>query len=122
MVITGTPANGVSTRQRGTISPIEVLRDVLRQSPQLDTYVADLDRETAQSHEDRAVVRKAIGEILFERMAYDKAVTQLKLAAELMPADAVIYSKLVACYDGLADRPAAVDQLFASLEITRRDV
>jgi len=104
------------------MKPLDVLREVLKESLNLDAYVADVDKKAAESQEDSAIIRKALGEVYFERMEFAKAAAQLKIAVELAPSDAAVHSKLVACYDELKNGPAAAEQMFAAVEVTRRDV
>jgi tetratricopeptide (TPR) repeat protein len=115
-------AGDVNTRQHGTQKPLDVLREVLKLSPDLDAYVAMVDKQTAESQEDSAIIRKALGEVYFERKQFAKAAAQLKIAAELATNDADVHTKLVACYDALEQPRDAAEQLFTHVEITRRDV
>ena len=104
------------------VHPLDVLRHVLDESPNLEAYVAELDAEVAKSITDRPIVRKSLGEVYFERQEFGKAVVQLKLAVELAPSDGVIHAKLVEVYDALMQSQQAAEQLFASVELARRDV
>ncbi len=115
-------AGDVNTRLHGTQKPLDVLREVLKLSPNLDAYVAVVEQRAAESQEDSAIIRKALGEVYFARMQFAQASAQLKIAAELAPNDADVHSKLVACYDALQQPQAAAEQLFTSVEVTRRDV
>jgi tetratricopeptide (TPR) repeat protein len=104
------------------VHPLDVLRHVLDESPDLEAYVAELDAEVAKSNSDRPIVRKALGEVYFERQEYGPAATQLRLAVELAPSDGAIHAKLVEVYDSLMQHQQAAEQLFASVELARRDV
>jgi tetratricopeptide (TPR) repeat protein len=127
-VVWGVAGDGLHRRytrigeERGQVHPLDVLRDVLAASPNLDEYVAELDKQVSESNEDRPVVRKSLGEVYFKRHAFDKALTQLKLAVELSPNDGALHAKLVETYDALMQPDRAAGQLFASVELARRDV
>jgi tetratricopeptide (TPR) repeat protein len=109
-------------RQAEQVHPLDVLRNVLADSPDLDAYVAALDAQTADSQQDRPIVRKILGEVYFQRNAFEKALVQLKLAVELAPADGALHARLVECYDALMMHQQAAEQLFASVELARRDI
>jgi hypothetical protein len=128
IVIWGAAGDGIYRRHvrtgayDGQIHPIDLLKEVLVMSPDLDAYVAELDKQVAEKNEDRPILRKAIGDVYFERMAFDKSLVQLKLAAELSPHDGAIHARLVECYDALMMPREAAAQLFASVELARRDI
>jgi predicted Zn-dependent protease len=101
---------------------LAVLREVLHHSPDLDGYVAQLDKMVAENGQDRPTVRKALGQVYLEKGKYAQAITQLQLAAELQPNDAETHQALIACYDKQGDKEGAIRQLFQSLQLSRRDI
>jgi len=98
------------------------LESVLRNAPDLEQYVAILDKQAAELLEDNPTVRKAIGKVYFDKHEYAKAIPQLKLACELQPNDTETHQKLVACYDRLDDKEAAIRQLLESIRLSRRNI
>jgi tetratricopeptide (TPR) repeat protein len=128
-VIWGTAGDGLYRRRFAggsmtseKVHPLDVLKHVLAESPGLDAYVAALDATVAKEATDRPIVRKALGEVYFERKQFAEAVKQLRLAVELAPSDGAIHARLVECYDALMQPREAAGQLFASVELARRDV
>jgi len=101
---------------------LKALNQVLRNAPDLDGYVAQLDKQVAESGLQNPLVRKALGIVYAERKEYGKAIAQLKLACEVQPNDAETHRQLVACYDQQGDKQGAVRQLLAALQLSRRDV
>jgi tetratricopeptide (TPR) repeat protein/DNA-binding transcriptional ArsR family regulator len=128
IVAWGAAGDGIARRNvrtgqyEGNVQPLDVLKEVLEQSPDLDAYVVELDKAVIAENQDRPIVRKAIADVYFERSAFDKALAQYKLAVELAPNDGAIHAQLVACYDALMMGPQAAEQLFASVELARRDI
>lgn len=100
---------------------LKTLRDVLQNSPNLEAYVAALDKKSAETGLHNPVVRKALGQVYLERKEYARATVQLQLAVELQPNDTETHQALLACYDALADKEGAFRQLLASLQLSRRD-
>jgi predicted Zn-dependent protease len=101
---------------------LRVLKSVLRDAPDLDDYVAHLDKQSAEEGVDNPVVRKALGKVYFDKQQYKQAIVQLKLARELQPNDQETHENLVTCYDKLGDKQGAVDQLLESLRLSRRNI
>jgi Flp pilus assembly protein TadD len=100
---------------------LETLKQVLRDAPDLDAYVAYLDAKSAESGRDNPIVRKAIGQAYFAKARYGQAIVQLQLAAELQPNDAETYQVLIDSYDRQNDPEGAIRQLLQSLQLARRD-
>jgi len=98
------------------------LERVLREAPDLKEYVAHLDREAAESGMQNPIVRKALGKLYFERDEFAEAIEQLKVAVEVQPNDTKTHQMLVACYDELGDKDAALRRLLDSARLSRRDV
>ncbi len=98
------------------------LESVLRNAPDLEQYVAHLDKQAAETGAENPIVRKALGKVYFDKQEFAKAIPQLKLACELQPNDTETHQKLVACYDRLDDKEAAINQLLDSIRLSRRDI
>jgi predicted Zn-dependent protease len=124
IVVWGAAGDGPPSRRRdnASVKPLEVLVEVLEASPNLDEFVAHLDKEVATAGEDRPVIRKAIGEVYSARKEHAKALAQLKLAVELSPNDPDLHKKLIATYDALMQPAEAAKQLLAAAELSPRDV
>jgi len=103
-------------------SALQSLTQVLRDAPNLNGYVAELDRRTAETGLHNPIVRKALGMVHFEKKEYARAIAQLTLACELQPNDAETHNKLIACYDEQDDEQGAIEQVLRSLELSRRDI
>ncbi len=58
-------------------SALESLRAVLRAAPDLDAYVAQLDKQAAETHEENPVLRKTIGQVYRDKGQFAKAIAQL---------------------------------------------
>jgi predicted Zn-dependent protease len=101
---------------------LETLKQVLREAPNLDGYVAYLDAKTAETGRDNPIVRKAIGQVYVSKAMYAQAIVQLQQAAELQPNDGETYQALVECYDRQNDPDGAIRQLLQSLQLARRDL
>ena len=95
---------------------------MLRARTDLDGYVAQLDREAAETGLHNPIVRKAVGQVYLEKEQFAKAIAQLQLACELQPDDAETHQALVACYDRQEDKPGAIRQVLASLALSRRNI
>ncbi|MBN2473222.1 MAG: hypothetical protein JXB62_01340 [Pirellulales bacterium] len=98
------------------------LNEVLRQAPDLDGYVAQLDRQAQETGLHNPIVRKALGQVYREQEQYAKAIAQLKLACEVQPNDTETHQALVACFDKQGDKEGAIGQVLASLQLSRRDI
>ena len=97
---------------------LDTLKQVLLRSPDLDAFVAHLDKEK----QDSAIVRKALGQAYQEKKEHAKAIKQLEMAATLQPNDAEIYQLLIASYDEAGDKEGAVRQLLQAVQHARRDL
>ena len=75
-------------RQSDRVEALAALQKVLAEAPDLDGYLAALDRRAAATGEDNAIVRKAAGQVYAERKQDARAVTQLRAAQELQGGDA----------------------------------
>lgn len=103
-------------------SALATMRRVLEQSPDLDAYVAKLDKQTAETGLDNAIVRKALGQVYMTKNKLDQAIAQLKIAVELQPNDEETHQTLVTCYDRKKDAAGAIQQVIATLELQRRKI
>jgi tetratricopeptide (TPR) repeat protein len=124
LVVWGAAGDGPAGRRRNneSMKPLEVLDEVLKASLNLDAYVAALDKETAESNQDRPVVRKALGMVYMAHNEHAKALAQFQLALDLAPNDTDIHHELIACYDAL-DRPVeAAEQILQVAALNPRDV
>jgi len=101
---------------------LDRLQEVLRESPDLDGYVRQLDKKAADEKRDNPHVRKAAGLAYMAKNQPAKAIPQLELACELVPNDAQTYRTLVAAYDATRDREGAIRQLLRQAAFARRDV
>jgi hypothetical protein len=68
------------------------------------------------------VLRKAIGQLLKQRNEWQGAITQLKLARDLQPADKETRLALIECYDRLEQPAAATAELLALVTYSRHDL
>lgn len=94
----------------------------MREAPDLDQYVEQLDRESKESGLDKPIVRKALGTVCFDMRQYAEAAAQLELAVAMQPHDAETHSKLIECHEKLGDRRRAIDQSLALLQLKPRDI
>lgn len=101
---------------------LETLQQVLRDAPNLDAFAAQLDRQAAETGQDRPVVRKAMGQVYLDRQEFARAMRQLQLAVELQPGDAETHQLLVAAHDKQGDPAGAAQQLVRWTQLSRRDV
>jgi tetratricopeptide (TPR) repeat protein len=102
--------------QRG--DAINKLRQVLANAKDLDAYVQSLDA----SKQDSPILRKAIGQTYQARGKFDKAITQLNLAAAMQPADTEVQQALVACYDATGKKREATLALLAEIDVDRHNL
>jgi Flp pilus assembly protein TadD len=106
----------------GRAQALIALYDVIEHSPDLDAYVAQLDKKDAETGLQNPIVRKAIGQAYLNRGEFAKALVQLRLAIELQPNDMETQQALLSCYDQQGDEEGAVRQLLSSVELSRRDI
>jgi tetratricopeptide (TPR) repeat protein len=109
-------------QQQGRLAAIATLQQVLRKAADLPGYIAQLDRETQQTGQDKPIVRKALGVVLSERREWAAAIEQSKKAALLQPNDSDVWDKLTRCYDATGNKQAAVDALLHQLEVQPREL
>jgi hypothetical protein len=108
--------------QHNRTQALESLRQVLRDSANLDGYVTALDKQTAASGLDSAVIRKALGQVYLEKRAFAKAITQFGQAISLQPNDAETHKLLIDCHDKQGNNPGAILALLDAVQLLRRDI
>ena len=101
---------------------LRTLTSILRQANDRDAYAAFLDKEAKRTAEDRPIVRKALAQAYISLQQHKKAVAQLKIAVEFQPNDKETHQLLLASYDALNDKDAAIQQLFAFVQLDRRNI
>jgi tetratricopeptide (TPR) repeat protein len=101
---------------------IQALRDILNAAPDLDAFVAELDRQVEETGLENPIVRQALGAVYFAKQQHAAAIKQLELARQSQPNDVETHKLLVQCYDAQNDRAGAVRQLLNSIELSRRDI
>ena len=101
---------------------LAALKRVLSEVPNLDAYVAVLDKQCAETRLQNPLVRKSLGQVYLDKQQYARAIVQLQLACQLQPNDTETHQALVACYDKQSDQEGAVRQVLQSLQLSRRDI
>jgi hypothetical protein len=109
-------------RQDQRAKALDVMKQVMLDSPDLDGYVAHLDKKALEQKQDSAIVRKALGQAYFDKKDYVRAVKQLDIAAVLQPGDAETYTLLIEAHDKLDDKEGAIRQLLQAVQLSRRDL
>ena len=107
---------------QGRAEALNSLRSVVAAAANLDTVVQGLDAKTAESGLVNPVVRKAVGQVYFEKGQYLPAVAQLQTALSAQPNDAETLKTLVECYDKMKNPDGAIGQVMRTLELKRRDI
>jgi len=105
-------------RHNNRAGALVTLKQVLIKSPDLDAFVAQLDKQK----QDSAIVRKALGQAYREKGEHTRAIKQLRLAAELQPNDAEINKLLIATLDKSGDKEGVIRQLLQAVQLLRRDI
>jgi len=119
---TGRRVRKITHNRLRRTAALNTLGDVLCRTPDLDAYLRQFDKQSAETGLDNPVVRKALGQVYLERNKLDKAIAQLRLAVELQPNDTQTHQALLACYDRQGDKEGGVRQLLASIQLARRDI
>lgn len=109
-------------RQPQRDQQLRTLDAVIAQSRDLDAYVTERDRTTAETGQDSPPIRKAIGKAYQSRNLPDKALVQFQLAMELQPFDKELHQAMIACYDALKQPDQAARQLLKLLDFDRHDL
>jgi tetratricopeptide (TPR) repeat protein len=108
--------------QQNRSAAVGALLAVVRQAPDLDDFVADLDKQAAETGLHNPIVRKAVGQVYLEKKQYAKAIAQLSLACQLQPNDLETNQALLACYDRKKDQPGAIRQILQTLQAAPREI
>lgn len=108
--------------QHNRQSALEVLRNVLRQLPDLDAYAQAYAATAAKSGVDAPLLRKSLGFVFSERNQAAKALPHLLAARELQADDAETHQLLVAALDQLQQPQQACAALLAAIATTPRNL
>ena len=112
---------GRGHKNRG--SALKTLEQVLRESKDLDGYIALLDKEVEETGLENPIVRKAIGRVLLGKPdGADAAIRHLKLAVENQPGDEETHRALVSAYDKKGEAEQAIAALLDAAKLNRRNV
>ncbi|MEX0938608.1 MAG: VIT domain-containing protein [Pirellulales bacterium] len=98
------------------------LKQVLRESKDLDAYVAQLNLQTAETGMENPIVRKALGMVYLDNKMYEQAIVQLETAEALQPNDEEVHDSLIAAYDAQGDKEGAIAQLIQAVQFNPRDI
>ncbi|MBN1418812.1 MAG: hypothetical protein JXP34_08550, partial [Planctomycetes bacterium] len=90
---------------------LESLLSVLRQSKDLDAYVAVFEADLSKEKLENPTIRKALGRIFIERKAYAEAARHLEAAVEGGPVDAETSRLLIEAYEKGGDAGKAAERL-----------
>lgn len=101
---------------------ISRLENVLYQAPDLDKYVAHLDREAAETGQDSPLIRRQVGKVYLDKNEYEKAARQLEVALQLQPYDVETQQALITAYDKLGEQDKAVQQVLAQIDFDRHNL
>ncbi len=106
----------------GRRDELNVLVQILREAKDLDAYVKRLDAEVKESGLENPVIRKAIGQVYFEKSQWEMAATQLQAAVEVQPNDVDTHRMLVDAWDRMGAHDRATAQLLESAKLTGHSV
>jgi tetratricopeptide (TPR) repeat protein len=102
---------------------IKLLGSMLERSPDLDAYVKVLDKQVKEEQGEKPIIRKQVGIVYQKKFkAWDKAITQFRLAVEAAPDDPELHERLIACLDAKGDAAGALAQSLESLDLNRRNL
>ncbi|HEV3142442.1 MAG TPA: tetratricopeptide repeat protein, partial [Gemmataceae bacterium] len=101
---------------------LDRLREVLAGAADLDAYVVQLNQKDKESGQGSPIIRKALGRAYVIREQFDKAIGQFRIALELQPEDAETHRELIGVYDRLKNQKGAIEQLLASVQLSRREI
>ena len=111
---------GPSHHQRS--QALYTLQTTLQQAKDLDGYAKFLDKEAKKTGLYKPIIRKALGQVYLNKSQHEKAIPHFKIAVEMQPNDEQTHQSLLTCYKSIGDREAAIDQMFASLQLSRRNI
>jgi len=109
-------------RHRNRRDAINVLKRVLRYSPDLAGYAETLDQQVVKTGLENPIVRKALGQVFLDTRKYGEAIRHLTLAAQVQPNDGETHQALLKAYDAQKNREGAIRQLLASAKLSRRNI
>ena len=98
------------------------LQSVLLQVEDLDAFVARLDRQAKKNGVDNSMVRKEAGGAYKHMGNMDKAIVQLRMAAELRPDDPETHQALLGCYGTRGDKEGAIREVLRWRDAARGDI
>jgi tetratricopeptide (TPR) repeat protein len=101
---------------------LNALRQVLHQSGNLEAYVTELDKQTATTGLDSAVIRKTLGQVYLEKADFNRAITQLRLAIALQPSDTETHRMLIDAFNKKNDKEGVILALLDAVQVLRRDI
>ena len=98
------------------------LTQVLRDAKDLDAYVIRLDAVVKETGLENPIIRKAIGQVYFEKGKYELAATQLQQAVDVQPNDIETHRLLIDAWDRMGAHDRATAQLLESAKLTGHSV
>lgn len=98
------------------------LVQVLREAKDLDAYVKRLDAVVKETGLENPIIRKAVGQVYFEKGQWELAATQLQQAVEVQPNDLETHRLLVTAWDKMGAPDRATAQLLESAKLTGHSV
>ncbi len=101
---------------------LAALQNVMRQSSDLALVAKHYDTEAEKTKLENPIVRKALGQVFLELKRPTEAIPQLRLALELQPNDLESHDALIASFDAVGDKAAAVQQVLDSAKLNRREI
>ena len=101
---------------------MEGLRQVLRESGDLDDFSRKLDAQVEKTGLENPIVRKALGMIYSEKKRYQAAIAQLTKSLEIAPMDEETHRALIYATDQLGDVTGGIRQTLALLTVAPRQI
>jgi len=106
----------------GRQQELNQLVQVLRDAKDLDAYVIRLDATIRETGLENPIVRKALGQVYFEKAQYELAATQLRQAVDVQPNDVQTHRLLIDAWDRMGAPERATAQLLESAKLTGHSV
>ncbi len=107
---------------RNRADALQALEAVVKDAPDLDSYVKHLEAEAEKTGLENPILRKAVAKAYLARGQTAEAVRHFKIALETQPNDRETHEALVAAYDKLGDKAGATACLLDAVELSRRDI
>jgi Tfp pilus assembly protein PilF len=98
------------------------LTQVLRDAKDLDAYVRRLDAVVKETGLENPIIRKALGQVYFERQTWELAATQLQTAVEVQPNDLETHRLLIDAWERMGARDRATAQLLESAKLSGHSI